>query len=101
MGGYMQCMTAAWCLIGIALIIIGGVGAVLRVDWQIKAYLVYLVATLFVIVLWICIFLRFGNACNVLEPTCQSSNGMTIFMMLVLFGIVLGCVYLVWSMLEY
>lgn len=99
--GYMQCMTAAWFLIGMPFIIIGGVGSVLRVDWQIKAYWMYLIATLFVIILWIFIFLRWGDACNTLEKTCESSNGMAIFMMLVLFGIVMGCIYLVWSMLEY
>mmetsp|Transcript_11061 Transcript_11061/g.18284 ORF Transcript_11061/g.18284 Transcript_11061/m.18284 type:complete len:241 (-) Transcript_11061:41-763(-) len=110
--GYMQCINAAWFLLGIPLIIIGGVGAVFRVEQQLKVYLAYLVATVFVIVAWIFIFLRYGNACNTIQPisgsykqqalmVCQASNGIVIFMMLVLFGVVLGCIYLVWSMMEY
>jgi len=110
--GYMQCINAAWFLLGIPMIIIGGVGAVFRVEFQLKVYLGYLVGTLFVVMAWLGVFVRYGNACNTIQPTsgaykkqalmvCQASNGMVIFWMLVLVGIVAGAVYLVWSMAEY
>jgi len=110
--GYMQCINAAWFLLGIPIIIVGGVGALFRVEGQLKAYLAYLVGTLFVVIIWLGIFIRYGNACNTIQPTsgqykkqalmvCQASNGMVIFWMLVLVGIVAGAIYLVWSMLEY
>lgn len=110
--GYLQCMNAAWFLLGVPLVIIGGVGAVFRVETQIKAYLVYLVGTMFVVIAWLGIFITYGNACNTIQPTsgqykkqalmvCQASNGMVIFWMLVLVGVVAGAIYLVWSMLEY
>jgi len=110
--GFMQCINAAWFLAGIPAIIIGGVGAVFRVEAQLKLYLAYLVGTLFVVIGWLAVFVRYGNACNTIQPTsgqykkqalmvCQASNGMAIFWMLVLVGIVAGAIYLVWSMLEY
>jgi len=109
---YLQCVNAAWFLIGIPMIIIGGVGAVFRVESQLKVYLAYLVGTLFVVCAWLFIFIRYGNACNTIQPTsgqykkqalmvCQASNGMVIFWMLVLVGVIGGSIYLVWSMLEY
>jgi hypothetical protein len=110
--GFFQCVNAAWFLLGIPLIIIGGVGAVFRVDKQLQAYLVYLWATLFVAIAWLFIFLRYGNACNTIQPlsgkykkqalmVCQASNGMAIFWMLVVTGVLLGSIYLVWSMIQY
>lgn len=110
--GYFQCMNAAWFLLGIPLAIIGGVGAVFRVQSQLKAYIAYLVGTLFVVLMWLCILIRYGSACNTIQPTsnqykrqalmvCQASNGMVVFWMLVLVGLVAGAIYLVWSMLEY
>lgn len=109
---YLQCVNAAWFLIGIPMIIIGGVGAVFRVESQLKVYLAYLIGTLFVVCGWLVIFIRYGNACNTIQPTsgqykkqalmvCQASNGMVIFWMLVLVGVIGGAIYLVWSMLEY
>lgn len=110
--GFMQCLNGAWFLLGIPFIIVGGVGSVFRVAHQIEAYLAYLVGTFCVTVAWLGIFIRYGNACNTIQPTsgqykkqalmiCQASNGMAIFWMLVLLGVVAGAVYLVWSMLQY
>jgi hypothetical protein len=110
--GYMQCINAAWFLLGIPLIIIGGVGAVFRVESQLKTYIAYLCGTFVVTLIWLGIFITYGNACNTIQPTsgnyhkqalmvCQASNGMIIFWMLVLIGIVCGAIYLVWSMLQY
>jgi len=110
--GYMQCMNAAWFLVGIPFIIVGGVGAVFRVESQLRAYLYYLVGTLLVVIVWLGIFVRYGNACMTVQPSsgqykkqalmvCQASNGMVIFWMLVLVGVVAGAIYLVWSMIQY
>lgn len=110
--GYMQCINAAWFLLGIPLIIIGGVGAVFRVEAQLKVYMAYLVGTLAVVIIWLGIFISYGSACTTIQPTsgqykrqalmvCQASNGMIIFWMLVLIGIVAGALYLVWSFCEY
>jgi len=110
--GYMQCINAAWFLLGIPMIIVGGVGAVFRVEAQLKAYIAYLVGTLAVTIIWLAIFVAYGNACNTIQPAsggykkqallvCQASNGMVIFWMLVLVGIVSGAIYLVWSMMVY
>lgn len=110
--GYMQCVNAAWFLLGIPLVIIGGVGMVFRVEAQIRAYMWYLCGTFFVTLFWLGIFIIYGNACNTIQPTsgqykkqalmvCQAGNGMVIFWMLVAVGIVAGAIYLVWSMLQY
>lgn len=110
--GYMQCVNAAWFLLGIPMIIVGGVGAVFRVTFQIQVYLAYLCGTFFVTLFWLGVFIIYGNACNTIQPTsgqykkqalivCQAGNGMVIFWMLVLVGIVAGAIYLVWSMLQY
>jgi len=110
--GYMQCVNAAWFLAGMPLIIVGGVGAVFRVEFQLKVYLAYLVATFFVVLSWLGVVVMYGNACNAIKPksglykkqalmVCQAGNGMVIFWMLVLVGVVAGSIYLVWSMLQY
>jgi len=110
--GYMQCINAAWFLLGIPCIILGGVGAMFRVEAQLKAYIAYLVGTLIVVIMWLGIFITYGNACNTLQPSsgqykkqalmvCSASNGMVIFWMLVLLGIVAGAIYIVWSMSQY
>jgi len=110
--GYMQCINAAWFLAGIPVIIVGGVGAVFRVAFQLKVYLAYLVVTFFVVLFWLGVLIIYGNACNTILPTsgqykkqalmvCQAGNGMVIFWMLVLVGVVAGSIYLVWSMLQY
>jgi len=110
--GYMQCINAAWFLLGIPIIIVGGVGAVFRVESQLRMYLAYLCVTFLVVLFWLGIFIFYGNACNTLQPTsgqykkqalmvCQAGNGMVIFWMLVLVGLVAGAIYLVWSMTQY
>lgn len=110
--GYFQCMIAAWCLLGIPMTIIGGVGAVFRVEKQLKAYLWYLVGTMVVVFILLGIMLRYGSACSTIQPmsaeyksqalmVCQASNGMIIFWMLVVCGLIAGAIYLVWSMMQY
>mmetsp|Transcript_97956 Transcript_97956/g.297382 ORF Transcript_97956/g.297382 Transcript_97956/m.297382 type:complete len:223 (+) Transcript_97956:81-749(+) len=106
-----QCITAAWCLLGIPLIIHGGVGAVYYVEAHLFYYLLYLAGTLAWAVAWVAVFVRFGNTCSTLQPTngakseasfvCGVSNGLVIFWMLALIGAVVGSMYLVWSMKEY
>jgi hypothetical protein len=110
--GYFQCVNGAWFLLGIPLSIIGGVGAVFRVEKHIQAYLYYLWGTVVVACVWAYIFITYGSACNTLQPSsgafkkqammvCQSGNGLLIFWMLTTVGILLGCIYLMWSMLQY
>merc|ERR1719389_643634 len=60
--GFMQCLNAAWFLLGIPIIIIGGVGAVYRVEAQLRTYIAYLVGTLGVTIIWLGIFISYGNA---------------------------------------
>mmetsp|Transcript_29273 Transcript_29273/g.62212 ORF Transcript_29273/g.62212 Transcript_29273/m.62212 type:complete len:229 (-) Transcript_29273:57-743(-) len=106
-----QCMTGAWFLLGIPFVIIGGVGAMYRVGNNLALYSLYLIGTLGVAIMWIAIFVRYGNTCATLQPAigqqtqasfvCGVSNGMVLFWMLVLIGGILGAIYLVWSMQEY
>mmetsp|Transcript_64340 Transcript_64340/g.121856 ORF Transcript_64340/g.121856 Transcript_64340/m.121856 type:complete len:257 (-) Transcript_64340:107-877(-) len=109
---FLQCVNAGWFLLGIPCIVIGGIGAVFRVENQLKVYLAYLAVTLLVVIAWLLVFVRYGNACNTIQPVagsykkqalmvCQASNGMVLFWMLVLVAIVAGSIYLVWSMKEY
>jgi len=110
----MQCMTAAWFLIGIPVVIHAGVGAAFRVESHLSVYLAYLVCSLIVVVLWTVIFLQDGNACPE-EPTmgigplavrtsaivCTVSNGMVLFWMIALACGVIAAIYLAWSMKVY
>mmetsp|Transcript_70495 Transcript_70495/g.129123 ORF Transcript_70495/g.129123 Transcript_70495/m.129123 type:complete len:256 (+) Transcript_70495:80-847(+) len=109
---FMQCFNGMWFLLGIPTIIVGGVGALFRVESHLKVYLAYLVGTMCVALGWLLLFFMYGNACNTVQPVggqyksqalvvCQASNGMVIFWMLVLIVIVGGASYVVWSMLEY
>lgn len=106
-----QCGTAAWFLLGIPLIIYGGVGAIYRVEQHLQVYMYYLVGTFAVVIAWAAIFARYGNTCSTLQPrpgqaaqasfVCGITNGMVLFWMLVLVGVVACSIYLVWSMSEY
>jgi len=107
-----QCITAAWCLLGVPMIIHGGIGAIYGVEGHLATYMMYLVGTMAWAVAWIVLFLRYGNTCSTLHPTtndgrstasfvCGISNGMVIFWMLALLGANAVGVYLVWSMKEY
>jgi len=109
---FLQCLNAAWFLLGIPIIIMGGVGAVFRVAFQLKVYLYYLSATLFVAIGWFFVFFKYGNTCTTIQPrssafkqeatlVCQASNAMVLFWMLMLVGIVSVAMYVVWSMKEY
>lgn len=110
----MQCMTAAWFLLGIPVVIHAGVGAAFRVESHLSVYLAYLLGTLAVVVLWTVIFLQYGNACPE-EPTmgigplavrtsaivCTVSKGMLLFWMIALGCGVMTAIYLAWSMKVY
>eukprot|EP00419_Tripos_fusus_P024506 CAMPEP_0172715818 /NCGR_PEP_ID=MMETSP1074-20121228/67765_1 /TAXON_ID=2916 /ORGANISM="Ceratium fusus, Strain PA161109" /LENGTH=306 /DNA_ID=CAMNT_0013540437 /DNA_START=95 /DNA_END=1015 /DNA_ORIENTATION=- len=107
-----QCITAAWCLLGVPLIIHGGIGAIYCVEGHLTTYMYYLAATMGWAGAWLVLFLRYGNTCSTLHPTtndgrstasfvCGISNGMVIFWMLALLGAIAAGVYLVWSMKEY
>jgi len=107
-----QCVSAAWCLLGVPIIIHGGIGAVYCVEGHLATYLMYLIGTFAWAGAWTMLFLRFGNTCSTLHPTtndgrstasfvCGISNGMVIFWMLALLGLIVAGAYLVWSMKEY
>jgi len=107
-----QCLTAAWCLLGVPIIIHGGIGAVYCVEGHLATYLMYLFGTFAWAVACTALFLRYGNTCSSLHPTtndgrstasmvCGVSNGMVIFWMLALLGLIIAGAYLVWSMKEY
>lgn len=109
----MQCVSAAWFLLGIPVVIHGGVGAVYRVESHLTAYMMYLLGSLVVVAGWTAAFIKYGNTCATLQPTgtpgstvtasfvCGISNGMVVFWLLVVIGLVAGSAYLVWSMAEY
>jgi len=107
-----QSITAAWCLLGVPMIIHGGIGAIYCVEGHLATYMLYLAGTMVWAIAWIVLFLRYGNTCSTLHPTtndgrstasfvCGISNGMVIFWMLALLGVIATGVYLVWSMKEY
>mmetsp|Transcript_148148 Transcript_148148/g.369360 ORF Transcript_148148/g.369360 Transcript_148148/m.369360 type:complete len:231 (-) Transcript_148148:136-828(-) len=110
----MQCITAAWFLIGLPVVIYAGVGALFRVESHLSVYLAYQLGTLLVVVLWTVIFLKYGNACTEEETmdigplalrtsaiVCTVSNGMVLFWMVALGAGVVAAIYLAWSMKVY
>lgn len=107
----MQCLTGAWFLLGIPVVIVAGVGAVYRVESHMPPYLLYLLGTFGGAIMWIILFIKYGNTCSTLQPVagassqasfvCGLSNGMVIFWMLMVLGVISGAMYLVWSMKEY
>lgn len=109
-GGY-QCITGAWFLLGVPLIVHGGFGAVYYVESNLTIYMAYLAGTLVWAVAWIVIFVEYGNTCSTLQPgpdalaqasfVCGVSNGMVVFWMLALVGLIVAALYLVWSMREW
>jgi len=110
--GYMQCINAAFFLLGIPMSIIGGVGAVYRVESQLRWYSYYLVASLLVIVGWLLILIFLGNSCSTVAPMsaqfrrqafpqCNGAVGINIFGLVMAFVLVSCAVYLVWSMIQY
>lgn len=87
----MQCLTAAWFLLGIPVIIIGAVGAIYRVSSSLSLYFGYLVATIIVTLLWMVIFIKYGDTCDTISTStnkssfvCDFSNGMAVFGILML-----------------
>mmetsp|Transcript_32774 Transcript_32774/g.59917 ORF Transcript_32774/g.59917 Transcript_32774/m.59917 type:complete len:240 (+) Transcript_32774:102-821(+) len=105
----VQCAMGAFGLIGIPFIIVGGVGAVYRVEGHLKAYLAYLIAFLIVSILWFFVFLEYGSACTTVNPNssgnasfvCGVSNGMVVFWALVAIGFTIFAIYITWSMAKY
>lgn len=106
----MQCLTAAWYLIGIPVAVYGGVGAVYRVEANLQLYYYYLVGCLAVTVLWIFILLKYSNGCGTVQPqspmqtasfACNVNNAMTIFWMCIMCLAILFALYLVWSKIDY
>eukprot|EP00747_Dinoflagellata_sp_TGD_P166356 gnl/TRDRNA2_/TRDRNA2_189030_c0_seq1.p1 gnl/TRDRNA2_/TRDRNA2_189030_c0~~gnl/TRDRNA2_/TRDRNA2_189030_c0_seq1.p1 ORF type:complete len:221 (+),score=29.36 gnl/TRDRNA2_/TRDRNA2_189030_c0_seq1:88-750(+) len=104
----LQCANAAWFLLGIPLIIVAGVGAVYRIESHLKYYFYYLIACLLVAAGWLTIFVRFGTACTTTHHasgsstfSCGVTDGFLLVGMFLLLVIIVGAVYLVWSMREY
>lgn len=113
----MQCITGAWFLLGVPVVIHGAIGTVFRVEGLLSTYLLYLLATLAVVVSWIVIFLTYGNSCETVQPgeakfrsgtakeapslVCGVANGMVVFWLLALVGAVVSAIYLTWSMKAY
>lgn len=106
-----QCITAAWFLLGVPMIIHGGVGAVYRVESHLTAYMTYLLGCVALAMVWAAAFVRYGNTCTTLQPdrgsakavsfVCGITNAMVIFWLVLIVVMVAGAAYLVWSMAEY
>jgi len=107
---FSQCTVAAWCLLGVPVIISAGVGSVYREEVLLLPYLFYLFGTFLACSIWTFIFVMYGNACVTNPGTsavqsatyvCGLVNGMTIFWMIIALGSLLSTIYLVWCLLDY
>lgn len=108
----VQCATAAWFLLGVPVIIVGGVGAVYRVEKHLLVYLIYLFGTLGGMIAWFVLFATFGKSCETHEPTngltiaeasfvCTVTSGIALFWNAVIVVAYVCAMFLVWSMREY
>jgi len=102
----MQCITAAWFLIGIPLSVYAGVGALYRVESHLNVYAIYLIGTIIVLLFWVCVLLKYSSGCNTFQPTsplqpatfaCGAAHALTIFWLLVGVLFVIFALYLIWS----
>lgn len=107
-----QCVSAAWCLLGIPVIIHGGVGAIYTMESHLSLYYHYLMGTTGWAVVYIVIFTKFGNRCSTMHVegddantqasfACGISNGMVIFWMLVLIVALCAGTYIVGMLRDY
>eukprot|EP00928_Gymnodinium_smaydae_P054507 TRINITY_DN38261_c0_g1_i1.p1 TRINITY_DN38261_c0_g1~~TRINITY_DN38261_c0_g1_i1.p1 ORF type:complete len:223 (+),score=45.05 TRINITY_DN38261_c0_g1_i1:80-748(+) len=106
----MQCINAAWFLLGIPAAIYGGVGAIYRVEGMLNTYLYYLVITAFVFGIWTVLIMKYADACTTTQSSgsagqasfaCSATNAMTAFWMFVMLLLDFYAIYLVWSKREY
>ncbi|CAD7935938.1 unnamed protein product [Amoebophrya sp. A25] len=106
-----QVLYGAWCLIGIPLIISAGVGAVYRVESQLRAYFYYLGAQMFLMMFYFILMLFSGDVCSTVVSldlqrmgsslVCGFTDAFAIFWMLIDLGVFLYLIYIVWSAAEH
>lgn len=89
----LQCVTGAWCLLGVPAAIIGGVGALYRVETNLNIYMAYLLASIIGLAVWVAIF---ASASTGALSSVLSLVWVSIFILCICFGL-----YLVWSMKDY
>eukprot|EP00747_Dinoflagellata_sp_TGD_P162198 gnl/TRDRNA2_/TRDRNA2_179535_c0_seq1.p1 gnl/TRDRNA2_/TRDRNA2_179535_c0~~gnl/TRDRNA2_/TRDRNA2_179535_c0_seq1.p1 ORF type:complete len:304 (-),score=26.98 gnl/TRDRNA2_/TRDRNA2_179535_c0_seq1:122-916(-) len=106
----LQCVNAAWFLLGIPCIVMAGVGSVYRVRQMITYYFYYLQLSIVLAVAWFVVFATESTRCTTLMKhdtgaegyfVCGVTNAFVLFWMLVLVAIAIFGVYLVWSMRIY
>lgn len=107
----IQCVNAAWFLLGMPVIVLGGVGAVYRIEKHLTYYLNYLLGSFIVCLVWFCVFAKFGSVCHTHQPgfgseltasfVCGVTDGFVLFWILCLLAVVGFAGFIVWSMIEY
>lgn len=105
-----QVFNAAWSLAGIPLIIGAGVGMLYRIEYQLRMYFWYSLATFFINVTWGLSFLFSGDLCKTIVGkevqtmgtafVCGFTDTFVFFWMLMGILINLYCVYIIWSAAE-
>lgn len=103
----MICANAAWCLAGITLIIIGGVGVLFNTPKMVKMYYSYCIATLVLVLAWVMVFVSRGQACDGTEGVeiraayaCMIADICVFCTMILIVGSLIGALFIVWSMLT-
>jgi len=105
-----QVFNAAWALLGIPFIIGAGVGMLYRIEFQLRMYFWYSLATFFLNVVWWLSFLFSGELCQTIVGqevqrmgtafVCGFTDTFVFFWMLIAILVNLYCVYIIWSASE-
>jgi hypothetical protein len=105
-----QVFNAGWALLGIPFIIGAGVGMLYRIEYQLRMYFWYSLATFFLNLIWSLSFLFSGDVCkNIVGKevqhmgtafVCGFTDTFVFFWLLMAILINLYCVYIIWSASE-
>jgi len=105
-----QVFNAGWALLGIPFIIGAGVGMLYRIEYQLRMYFWYSLATFFLNMIWWLSFLFNGDLCKTVVGkdvqrmgaafVCGFTDTFIFFWMLMGILINLYCCYIVWSAAE-
>mmetsp|Transcript_9150 Transcript_9150/g.22439 ORF Transcript_9150/g.22439 Transcript_9150/m.22439 type:complete len:229 (+) Transcript_9150:158-844(+) len=106
-----QVLYGAWCLIGIPIVINAGLGAVYRVEGQLRFYFYYLSLQLVLTTAYFIAMLFEGDVCSTVvsvdlqrmgsSMVCGFTDAFAIFWMLINIGFFVYLIYIIWSAAEH
>ncbi|CAD7972254.1 unnamed protein product [Amoebophrya sp. A120] len=106
-----QVLYGAWCLIALPIIIAAGIGAVYRVESQLRLYLYYLIAQTAFTAFYFVMMLFTGDVCSAAvsvdlqrmgsSMVCGFTDAFAVFWMLINLGIFLYIIFIIWSAAEH